>query len=64
MKTPAALAIILSVAGCVTIKDVAAAIGCETLTTRVTTGRAYQLPDGVWRVKGAAPIALPSYCAT
>lgn len=48
----------------VTIKDVAAAIGCETLTTRVTTGRAYQLPDGVWRVKGAAPIALPSYCAT
>ena len=48
----------------VTIKDVAAAIGCETLTTRVTTGRAYQLPDGVWRVKGTAPISLPVYCAS
>ena len=43
----------------VTIKDVAAAIGCETLT-----GRAYQLPDGVWRLKGAAAIALPGYCAS
>lgn len=48
----------------VTIKDVAAAIGCETLTARVATGRAYLLTDGVWRVKGAAPIALPAYCAS
>jgi uncharacterized protein len=47
----------------VTIKEVAAAIGCETLATRVAQGRAYQLPDGVWRVKGAAAIALPAYCA-
>ena len=47
----------------VTVRDVAAAIGCETLTSRVAQGRAYQLPDGVWRVKGATPIALPSYCA-
>lgn len=46
----------------VTIKEVAAAIGCETLAGRVATGRAYQLPDGVWRVKGASPIALPAYC--
>jgi len=46
-----------------TVKEVAAAVGCETLATRVPTGRAYLLPDGVWRVKGAAPISLPAYCA-
>ena len=48
----------------VTIKDVAVATGCETLTKRVATGRAYLLPDGVWRVKGAGAIALPNYCAS
>ncbi len=48
----------------VTIKDVAAATGCETLAKRVGTGRAYMLPDGVWRVRSAAPIALPSYCVS
>jgi uncharacterized protein len=48
----------------VTIKDVAAAIGCETLAGRVPTGRAYMLADGVWRVRGTAPIVLPSYCAS
>ena len=46
-----------------TVKEVAAAVGCETLATRVANGRAYLLPDGVWRVKGAAPISLPAYCA-
>jgi uncharacterized protein len=46
----------------VTVKDVAATVGCETLEKRVAAGRAYQLPDGVWRVKTAAPIALPAYC--
>jgi uncharacterized protein YdbL (DUF1318 family) len=46
-----------------TVKEVAAAVGCETLATRVPTGRAYMLPDGVWRVKGEAPISLPAYCA-
>ncbi len=46
----------------VTVKDVAATVGCETLTGRVAQGRAYLLPDGVWRVKAAAPIALPGYC--
>ncbi|MBK8271571.1 MAG: YdbL family protein [Sphingomonadales bacterium] len=46
-----------------TVKEVAAAVGCETLATRVASGRAYLLPDGVWRVKSTAPIALPSYCA-
>jgi uncharacterized protein len=47
----------------VTVKDVAATVGCETLTARVAQGRAYLLPDGVWRVKSAAPIDLPNYCA-
>lgn len=46
----------------VTVKDVAATVGCETLAGRVAQGRAYLLPDGVWRVKGATPIALPAYC--
>jgi uncharacterized protein len=45
-----------------TVKEYAATIGCETLSTRVDTGRAYLLPDGVWRVKSAAPINLPAYC--
>jgi uncharacterized protein len=48
----------------VTVKDVAATVGCETLTARVAQGRAYLLPDGVWRVKAATPITLPGYCAT
>ena len=48
----------------VTVKDVAATVGCETLEKRVVQGRAYQLPDGVWRVKGAAPITLPAYCGS
>lgn len=47
----------------VTVKDVAATVGCETLATRVASGRSYLLPDGVWRVKAAAPIQLPAYCA-
>jgi uncharacterized protein len=47
----------------VTVKDVAATVGCETLQTRVAQGRAYLLPDGVWRVKSTAPITLPAYCA-
>ena len=46
----------------VTVKDVAASVGCETLKGRVQQGRLYRLPDGVWRVKGAVPIALPAYC--
>ena len=49
----------------VTVKDVAAATGCETLAKRVGTGQAYQLRDGVWRVReGAGPIDLPDYCAS
>jgi uncharacterized protein len=48
----------------VTVKDVAAAVGCKTLASRVGPGEAYQLRDGVWRVRnGSAPIDLPDYCA-
>jgi uncharacterized protein len=46
----------------VTVKDVAATVGCETLEKRVAQGRAYLLPDGVWRTKGAGAIDLPGYC--
>ena len=48
----------------VTVKDVAAAVGCTTLKTRVGPGQAYQLRDGVWRVRqGSTPIPLPDYCS-
>jgi uncharacterized protein len=46
----------------VTVKDVAATVGCETLEKRVAQGRAYMLPDGVWRLRGTDPIKLPAYC--
>ena len=46
----------------VTVKEAAAAVGCQTLESRVSDGQIYMLPDGVWRVKSGA-IALPSYCA-
>ncbi|NBR32287.1 MAG: DUF1318 domain-containing protein [Sphingomonadaceae bacterium] len=46
----------------VTVKDVGVTVGCETLKSRVSTGRTYLLADGIWRVKGAEPIALPPYC--
>ena len=48
----------------VTIKDIAAATGCETLAKRVAVGRAYMLPDGIWRVRTAAPIVPPAYCVS
>ena len=48
----------------VTVQDWAAAVGCRTLASRVKSGEAYRLPDGVWRVRDAAPIPLPGYCAT
>lgn len=48
----------------VTVKDIAAAVGCTTLKTRVGPGEAYMLRDGVWRVRqGSAPIPLPDYCS-
>lgn len=48
----------------VTVADMAAATGCQTLASRVKSGQAYRLGAGAWQVKGAAPIALPGYCAT
>lgn len=45
----------------VTLEEWAAAIGCKTLSGRVANGQAYQLSDGVWRVK-SGPIALPATC--
>ncbi|WP_022682812.1 YdbL family protein [Sphingobium bisphenolivorans] len=48
----------------VTVQDVAAATGCQTLTSRVKQGQVYRVGAGSWQTKGAAPIALPSYCAT
>lgn len=46
-----------------TVADVAAATGCQTLASRVKTGQAYRIGTSGWQTKGAAPIALPSYCA-
>ncbi|MBV9842911.1 MAG: YdbL family protein [Sphingomonadaceae bacterium] len=45
----------------VALSDWAATIGCQTLR-RVSAGETYRLLDGVWRTKGAEPIALPSVC--
>ncbi len=48
----------------VTVRDVAAAVGCTTLKTRVGAGQAYLLRDGTWRVReGSGPISLPDYCS-
>jgi uncharacterized protein YdbL (DUF1318 family) len=48
----------------VTVQDVAAATGCQTLSSRVKPGQAYRIGAGAWETKGAGAIALPSYCAT
>lgn len=48
----------------VTVQDVAAATGCQTLSSRVKTGQAYRIGAGAWQTKGAGAIALPGYCAT
>ena len=48
----------------VTVADVAAATGCQTLAGRVKTGQAYRIGTGAWQKKTAAAIALPGYCAT
>lgn len=47
----------------VSVSDMAAATGCQTLTTKVAPGRAYRLTDGVWRVRdGGEPVPKPDYC--
>ncbi len=48
----------------VTVQDVAAATGCQTLSSRVKPGQAYRIGAGAWQTKGAGAIALPPYCAT
>ncbi|MET0365857.1 MAG: YdbL family protein [Sphingobium sp.] len=48
----------------VTVSDMAAATGCQTLAGRVKQGQAYRIANGPWQTKGAGPIALPDYCAT
>lgn len=48
----------------VTVQDVAAATGCQTLSSRVKQGQVYRIGAGAWQTKGAGPIALPPYCAT
>lgn len=46
----------------VSVEAVAAATGCKTLSG-VAAGRAYQLDDGVWRVRGAGdPAPVPGNC--
>ncbi|WP_420145933.1 YdbL family protein [Sphingobium sp.] len=47
----------------VTVQDVAAATGCQTLSSRVKTGQVYRIGAAAWQTKGADAIALPSYCA-
>ena len=47
----------------VTVHEAGAAVGCQTLANRVSTGQIYLLPDDTWHTKTAGPIALPSYCA-
>lgn len=46
----------------VTVADVAAATGCQTLANRVKQGQAYRIGNGPWQTKSGA-IALPDYCA-
>ncbi len=48
----------------VTVSDVAAATGCQTLSARVKAGQTYRIGGGAWQTKGAGAIALPDYCAT
>ena len=48
----------------VTVADMAAATGCQTLKSRVSQGQIYRLNGGEWQVKGAGAISLPDYCAT
>ncbi|MFT3966322.1 MAG: YdbL family protein [Sphingobium sp.] len=47
----------------VTVADMAAATGCQTLAGRVKQGQAYRIAGGAWQTKGAGPISLPDYCA-
>lgn len=48
----------------VTVQDMAAATGCQTLSNRVKQGQVYRVGAGPWQTKGAGAISLPTYCAT
>jgi uncharacterized protein YdbL (DUF1318 family) len=48
----------------VTVADMAAATGCQTLAGRVKQGQTYRIAGGPWQTKAAGPINLPDYCAT
>ena len=48
----------------VTVADMAAATGCQTLANRVKTGQIYRIGNGAWQTKGGGPVTLPSYCAS
>jgi uncharacterized protein YdbL (DUF1318 family) len=48
----------------VTVQDVAASTGCQTLASRVQAGQIYKIGSGDWQVKSAGAIALPAYCAS
>jgi len=48
----------------VTVQDMAAVTGCQTLASRVSQGQIYRIGAGNWQTKGAGAIALPDYCAT
>lgn len=48
----------------VTVSDMAAATGCQTLSSRVKPGQKYRIAGAAWQTKGDGPIALPGYCAT
>ena len=48
----------------VTVQEVAAATGCQTLSSRVKPGQVYRVGGGAWQTKGAGAISLPAYCAT
>lgn len=47
----------------VTVADMAAATGCQTLASRVKQGQSYRIGGGGWQTKGAGAIDLPDYCA-
>ena len=47
----------------VTVQDMAAITGCQTLSMRVNQGQIYRVGGGEWQVKGGGPITLPDYCA-
>ncbi|HEX8528025.1 YdbL family protein [Allosphingosinicella sp.] len=46
----------------VRLEEVAVAVACEILATRVLPGQYYLLPDNVWRRRGSEPVPRPDVC--